>query len=103
MALSPVRQQVQPEGVPAEPGDALVKVVRANAPRVPQVAARFGIEPGASRPRRPAAAKARPAPGPEAVESAATTEALAPAPVPEALDAGPTPAGALEPGTEHGD
>jgi hypothetical protein len=56
IALSPVRLQVEPDGVPSSPSEALVGVIRANAAKVPQVAARFGIEPSATpaRPARPA-------------------------------------------------
>ena len=55
VALSPVRTQVVPVGVPKEPTEDLLSAIRRLADRVPQIAALFGIEPKApSRgPRRP--------------------------------------------------
>ena len=57
LAFSPVRTQVVPTGIPAEPGDALLAAVRKLASRVPQIAALFGIEAvaPAARARAPAA------------------------------------------------
>ena len=45
VAVSPVRTQVVPEGIPERPGDDLVAAIRRLADRVPQIAALFGIEP----------------------------------------------------------
>lgn len=45
VAVSPVRTQVVPEGIPERPGDELVATIRRLADRVPQIAALFGIEP----------------------------------------------------------
>ena len=45
VAFSPVRTQVTPAGIPEKPGDQLLDAVRKFADRVPQIAARFGIEP----------------------------------------------------------
>ena len=44
VAYSPVRRDVDPAGVPAEPGDELLAAVRKHAGRAPAIAARFGIE-----------------------------------------------------------
>jgi hypothetical protein len=51
LAYSPVRQAVAPQGVPPEPGDALVAAVGKLASRLPQVAAAFGIEVAGAAPR----------------------------------------------------
>lgn len=45
VAVSPVRTQVVPEGIPERPSDDLVATIRRLADRVPQIAALFGIEP----------------------------------------------------------
>lgn len=44
LAFSPVRTQVEPEGVPAEPTPELLAAVTKVASRLPAIAARFGIE-----------------------------------------------------------
>jgi energy-coupling factor transporter ATP-binding protein EcfA2 len=58
LALSPVRTQVTPAGVPATTPDELVATVRRFGDRLPQVAAAFGVEPlppsRSRRPRKPA-------------------------------------------------
>ena len=51
IALSPVRTQVIPAGIPTEPGDDLLAAIRRLADRVPQIAALFGIQPESARPR----------------------------------------------------
>ena len=52
VAVSPVRTQVVPEGIPEKPSDDLVATIRRLADRVPQIAALFGIEPApAAQPR----------------------------------------------------
>lgn len=52
VAVSPVRTQVVPEGIPERPSDDLVATIRRLADRVPQIAALFGIEPApAAQPR----------------------------------------------------
>ena len=55
MALSPVRTQVVPIGIPEKPGDELLDTIRRLADRVPQIAALFGVEarPPRRGPRRP--------------------------------------------------
>ncbi len=45
VAVSPVRTQVVPEGIPERPSDDLVATIRRLADQVPQIAALFGIEP----------------------------------------------------------
>jgi hypothetical protein len=52
VAVSPVRTQVVPEGIPERPGDDLVATIRRLADRVPQIAALFGIEPAPAAPPR---------------------------------------------------
>ncbi len=64
LAYSPVRGVVTVQGVPAEPGDALLGVVRKFASRLPQIAVAFGIDAGAGPPRRPGGPKRVPAPPP---------------------------------------
>lgn len=58
VAYSPVRREVTPAGVPAEPGDELLAAVRKHAGRAPAIATLFGIEPPP--PRDKGARKARP-------------------------------------------
>ncbi len=45
LALSPVHLQVEPASVPSHPNDELVTAVKRVSMQVPQIAARFGIEP----------------------------------------------------------
>ncbi|MGY6499624.1 MAG: hypothetical protein ACXIVQ_01800 [Acidimicrobiales bacterium] len=52
VAYSPVRQQIEPASVPAEPSAELLAAVKKLASRIPAVAARFGIE-ATEAPRRP--------------------------------------------------
>ena len=51
IALSPVRTQVIPAGIPTKPSDDLLAAIRRLADRVPQIAALFGIQPESARPR----------------------------------------------------
>ena len=53
LAYSPVRSQVVPQGVPAEPSDQLLTAVRKVATRLPEIATRFGIDAAAPKPRKP--------------------------------------------------
>jgi hypothetical protein len=53
LAFSPVRAQVEPEGVPAEPSTELLAAVTKVASRLPAIAARFGIEATATKRPRP--------------------------------------------------
>ncbi|HCV36125.1 MAG TPA: hypothetical protein DF783_04290 [Acidimicrobiaceae bacterium] len=59
VALSPVHLRVVPEGLPAEPAEELLEVVRRVSMNVPDVASSFGIKPAPTRrsrrPRRPTA------------------------------------------------
>ena len=57
LAYSPVRSQVVPQGIPAEPGEALISAVTKLASRIPAIAALFGIEAGAA--GRPGRGRAR--------------------------------------------
>jgi hypothetical protein len=90
LAYSPVRGVVQARGVPAEPGDALLTVVRKFASRLPQIATAFGIEASSAPPRRPGGPKRVPAPPPRPdvspgpVAEAASEPETAPEPVAEA-------------------
>ena len=47
VALSPVHLRVVPAGLPTEPGDQLLDVVKRVSMSVPAIAAAFGIEPTA--------------------------------------------------------
>ena len=116
LAYSPVRQAVVPQGIPAEPGEALLAAVRKLAGRVPQIAALFGIEAtpakaGRSRgprsggkvpapPKRPAGAPAPIPPPPPVAATPAPAPAAAPAsvetPAVEPAVAEPTEAAAPE-------
>ena len=75
VAFSPVRTQVKAQGVPANPSDELTKAVTKLAGRIPQIAALFGIEAPAQKPRGKAK---RPTPPPPP-QSAAPTPAPEPA------------------------
>ncbi len=95
LAFSPVRQQVVPAGIPAEPGDALLAAVRKLASRVPQIAALFGIEASATRPPRSSRGKpaARPVPAPPSLPAPEPMPAVEAAPVAPAIEAAePMPA-----------
>ena len=50
LSFSPVHLRVEPASVPAEPDETLLTAVRATAARVPQIAARFGIDPATTPP-----------------------------------------------------
>ena len=50
IALSPVRTQVIPAGIPTKPDDDLLAAMRRLADRVPQIAALFDIQPKSTRP-----------------------------------------------------
>ena len=89
VALSPVRTQVVPAGIPEEPTEELLGAIRKLADRVPQVAALFGVTPAPPRRgRRPPPPPAKPS-TPEAqkedplqaadAEQAAPQEQIAPA------------------------
>ncbi len=75
LAYSPVRAVVTAQGVPAEPGEALLGVVRKFASRLPQIASAFGIEAGATppRPKRVPAPPPLPEPAEPTVESVEPT------------------------------
>ena len=86
LAYSPVRQAVVPQGIPAEPGDALLAAVRKLAGRVPKIAALFGVEtapPKAGR-ARGSRSGGRPVPAPP------KRAAGAPAPIPPPPPVAPT-------------
>ena len=78
LAYSPVRQQVVPLGIPAEPGDALLAAIKKLASRVPQIAALFGVEASPARPPRSkgrgtgSGPRSRPVPAPPPHPSPAT-------------------------------
>ena len=79
VALSPVRTQVIPLGVPEKPSEDLLATVRRLADRVPQIAALFGIESQAPSPRG-----RRPPPPPPAPEVDKATEQPTETPTPDA-------------------
>jgi len=97
IALSPVRTQVIPEGIPERPNDDLLTTIRRLADRVPQIAALFGVEPRpASRSRRPPpppppASTAAETAAPETAETAENTENTAKTAAPEAAESTPKP------------
>jgi hypothetical protein len=53
LSFSPVRRQVQPAEIPAQPNEELLTVVRKVASRLPELAARFGVTAPAETPRAP--------------------------------------------------
>ena len=73
VAVSPVRTQVIPAGIPERPTDDLLAAVRKLADRVPQIAALFGIqsEPATQSRRRP------PPPPPTPADTAAEADTAA--------------------------
>ena len=72
LAFSPVRTQVTPVGIPAEPSPELISAVKKVAARLPQIALLFGIEAAAPSKSR-AGAKPRP-PKPKLTDPAATEQ-----------------------------
>ncbi len=62
LAYSPVRTHVKPQGLPAEPGEELLSVVKRVSSRIPGIAAMFGIEATKvrRRPRRQSDDRSRP-------------------------------------------
>lgn len=86
LAFSPVRTQVEPQGIPAEPGAELLAAVTKNASRLPAIAARFGIEATTApkrRPARPPKPAPAPAPSPGAASDAAAESVADTVPVAE--------------------
>lgn len=91
LAFSPVRTQVTPAGIPAEPTPELLAAVKKVSARLPQIAALFGIEATAPSKAR-TGAKPRP-PKPALADAAATEEPATAEDAPQAEDASaPTPA-----------
>jgi hypothetical protein len=90
LAFSPVRTQVTPVGIPAEPTPELVAAVKKVAARLPQIAALFGIEATAPSKSKPAA-KPRP-PKPVIADAPAPSGASADAAAPVAVVEGDAPA-----------
>jgi hypothetical protein len=111
LSYSPVHLRVEPVSVPAEPNETLLTAVRACASRVPQIAARFGVDPatapppprrrgGPPRPRRPEKPKGGRGDGPKrATEPPPPVEAATPEPATPAEPVEPSPAPIPEPGT----
>ena len=91
VALSPVRTQVVPVGIPDKPSDDLLTTMRRLADRVPQIAGLFGVEPQAPRPRT-----RRPPPPPPAPAADKQAEKPADAPQPAADKQAEKPADATE-------
>lgn len=85
LAFSPVRTQVAPVGIPAEPTPELLAAVKKVAARLPQIAALFGIEATAPSKAR-TGAKPRP-PKPALADAAATEEPTSAEDAPQIEDA----------------
>ncbi len=67
VAFSPVRSQVTPQGCPENPNDQLLATVRKLAPKIPEIAALFGVAsstPASSTPKRRGGTKRRLTPPP---------------------------------------
>ena len=79
VALSPVRTQVMPVGVPDEPTEDLLSAIRRLAERLPQIAAQFGIEP-----QKPSRGPRRPPPPPPTPDADAQAKPTPPPPSPAA-------------------
>ena len=98
LAFSPVRTQVTPAGIPAEPSPELIAAVKKVAARLPQIAALFGVEASAPSKAR-AGAKPRP-PKPALaetpVESASSIDAPEATEAPAEDEATSSPAPAVE-------
>ena len=98
LAFSPVRTQVTPAGIPAEPSPELIAAVKKVAVRLPQIAALFGVEASAPSKAR-AGAKPRP-PKPALaetpVESASSIDAPEATEAPAEDEATSSPAPAVE-------
>jgi hypothetical protein len=77
LAYSPVRSQVTPLGIPAEPTDALRAAVTKLASRIPAIASLFGIEPPAAGRGSKTRGRAATKPLPPKPEVAPTPEAPA--------------------------
>lgn len=117
LAYSPVRGQVTPEGIPAEPTTELLAAVKKLASRIPTIAGLFGIEApaaparanrgrGKDKPKPPKPPVAAPAPTGEVPAPVAPAADEAPAELPTgdapaaALDPGDRPEGAIEAGPQ---
>lgn len=72
VAFSPIRQRVELPDVPADPGEELMATVRKVAQHIPDIAARFGVEPTGRRSRSRARGGAPPPPPPRSAEPAAS-------------------------------
>ncbi len=83
VALSPVRTQVVPAGIPEKPTEELLAAIGRLADRVPQIAALFGVTPAPSRQGR------RPPPPPPKVVAPDTEGAAQPPQAPAAEDEPP--------------
>lgn len=57
LAFSPIRHHVVPTAIPEQPSEELITLLKRVADRLPELAGRFGIEPGAA----PSGARSRPA------------------------------------------
>ena len=77
VALSPVRTQVVPAGIPKEPDDDLLSAIRRLADRVPQISALFGVSPAP--PARRGGRRPPPPPALPQPTTADQTEATTPA------------------------
>jgi hypothetical protein len=88
LAYSPVRQAVVPQGVPAEPGEALLTAVRKISGRLPQIAVLFGIDASPTKPPRGRGPRSGPRSGSR------------PVPAPPDLSASPTPPAAPPPAAD---
>jgi hypothetical protein len=83
LAYSPVRQAVVPQGVPAEPGEALLTAVKKISGRVPQIAKLFGIDAAPAKPARGRGPRSGLRSGPRSRPVPAPPDLSAAAPPPE--------------------
>ncbi len=86
VAFSPVRTQVTAQGVPANPSDELTKAITKLAGRIPQIAALFGIEAPAQKPRGKGKRPTPPPPPQSAAPAPAEPEPAAAEPAAPAAD-----------------
>ena len=88
VALSPVRTQVVPAGIPEKPSDDLLSAIRKVADRVPQISALFGVSPAP--PARRGGRRPPPPPAAPQPTTAEQTEATTPAEATEQAEATPS-------------
>lgn len=99
LAYSPVRSQVTPQGIPAEPTDELLAALKKLASRLPKIAALFGIE----APTAPSKGRGKPRPKGGATPGAKPGTFKLPPPPPGGIGSKPPVPGEGAPALPAGD